>query len=90
MGGHVRPGQPCFERPARTQSVYSRLTAAGLLSKLRVVVPAAISRDDLLAVHEAAYVQRVFDTSEAGDVGAAARKGFNDAPDMFATGETLR
>ena len=48
------PGHP--EQPARYDAVLAALKAAGLHAAMRGIGPRAVSREDLLLVHEAGYV----------------------------------
>ena len=58
------PGHP--EQVRRFDAVFDALTAAGLVGKMTRLEPRAVTRDDLLLAHEAAYLQRAEEEIQHG------------------------
>ncbi|MBU0500650.1 MAG: histone deacetylase family protein [Gammaproteobacteria bacterium] len=59
------PGHP--ERPSRLSSINDRIVASGLGFVLHNMDAPKATREQLLAVHTAAYIDRIFETAPTGD-----------------------
>lgn len=54
-----QPSEPHAEAPDRLQAIEDRLAAAGLLSRCQRIAARAATRDELLRVHTADYLDRI-------------------------------
>lgn len=65
-GGYVEPGLFHIEDPSSKRRIRNLLEVSGLLDELVQIRPRPASRDELLRVHEAAYIERLDRMSETG------------------------
>jgi len=73
-------------KPLRVELTRSLLTSAGLLADPEVVPPTPLTDDDLLAVHDRAYVEAVKALSAGGPTTGAARWGLGTADNPIFAG----